>query len=117
MSGNSIHDGGLFRVWIAAYRRWTPRRWNDMPRSAEAIEPADERCLNAVEARDVIEGFNRGMLARSRRRSDERAFDRRWAVAVPVVVRIEGDARRGRAIKPQAPVRLFAARKKRRLAS
>jgi hypothetical protein len=82
-----------FRVWITTYRRWRPRHWNDVPPAVEAVEPADDRCLNAADARQFIEGFNRRMLERR---------DPHWAVAVPVVVRIDGDPRRGRTLRTPA---------------
>jgi hypothetical protein len=78
----------LFRIWLAEYAGRRPQHWFDVPRQARALERADERCLSAAAAREFLEGFNR-----------VRRNDRLWAVAVPVVVRIDGEPRRGRPIR------------------
>ena len=77
-------DPDLFRIWLAEYAGRRPRRWFDVPRTARAVEPADERCVTEAAARKFLEGFNR-----------VRRADRLWAVAVPVVVRISGEPKRG----------------------
>jgi hypothetical protein len=81
-------EKGLFRVWLAQYEGPRPRRWSEVPRRAQAVEPADDRCVTEAAAREFVEGFNR-----VRRR------DRLWAVAVPVVVRIDGEPRPGASLR------------------
>ncbi len=72
----------LFRVWIARYDDWRPGRWDDVPPQARAVEPAVPECLTIDAAAQVIEGFNSGMLCDT---------GKRWAVAVAVNLRYEGD--------------------------
>jgi len=84
----------LFRVWIAAYEGRRPRRWSDVPQGARAVEPADERFVTAAAAEQFLEGFNRGALRRQ---------DRLWAVAVPVIVRVDGEPRRGMPLRIRRP--------------
>ncbi len=88
-SPGSEHEP-LFRVWIADYRDWLPRRWNEVPPVAVALEPAEAGCLAAEQARQFLQGFNRRMLAEAKPL---------WAVALPVCVQYEGDASPGEAVR------------------
>jgi hypothetical protein len=72
----------LFRLWIASYADWRPARWNEAPPRATALEPVADAAYSASEAALFLEGFNSAML------TSERPL---WAVAVPVVLRYEGD--------------------------
>ncbi|HTU24138.1 MAG TPA: hypothetical protein VMF30_01995 [Pirellulales bacterium] len=83
-----------YRIWIASYDDWHPADWHDVPPRAIALEPADLVALSAHQARSFLEGFNREMLQRQRRRQQQRL----WAVAVPVIVRFEGDPQPGEAV-------------------
>jgi hypothetical protein len=56
------------------------------------LEPAEADALSAAEARAFLEGFNGHMLRQAKRL---------WAVAVPVVVGYEGDARKSESIAGQ----------------
>lgn len=76
----------LFRLWITSYADWQPRRWNEAPPVALAIEPADSETHSALEAQCFLEGFNSQMLACDRGL---------WAVAIPVELRYEGDPQPG----------------------
>lgn len=84
-------ERGLYRVWLAEYEGRRPRRCCAVPRKARAVEPAEPHCVTAAAAREFVEGFNR-----------VRRSDRLWAVAVPVVVRIEGEPRRGAVLAKSA---------------
>ncbi|HEX4143881.1 MAG TPA: hypothetical protein VHY91_10135 [Pirellulales bacterium] len=95
-----------FRIWIAGYDDWQPTDWRDVPPRAIAREPAEALVLSAAQAESFVEGFNREMLrkqSRDGRGLDGNALDgnaldgekRLWAVAVPVVVRYEGDPHPG----------------------
>jgi hypothetical protein len=76
-----------FRVWLATYDEyWRPEAWHELPPVATAFEPAADRLYNEAEAGAFVEGFNRSMLAEPRQL---------WAVAVPVTVRLDGDAHPG----------------------
>src|SRR5262245_20128777 len=83
-------EGVFYRVWIGRYSRWCPSRWSDVPPQAEAVEPVDSRILGRDEARQVVEGFNRRML---------HGEDCRWAIAVPVRIRIDGEPRPGQTFR------------------
>ena len=84
------HTGQLlFRVWIADYCDWSPARWDELPPAAVALEPAEEGCLALEKARVYVEGFNAQMLAESKPR---------WAVAIPVSGRFEGDPQPGQPV-------------------
>jgi hypothetical protein len=83
----------LFRLWIARYERWQPGRWNDVPPQATALELVDDVAYSAAEAALFLQGFNSAILGSVRPI---------WAVAVPVELRYEGDAR------PGEPVQGFA---------
>ncbi len=75
--------GQLYRLWISRYDpSWCPNRWDDLPPRAWAIEPALEGTFDLKQADAFLEGFNRAMLDDPQRR---------WAIAVPVTVRYEGD--------------------------
>jgi hypothetical protein len=88
-----LHGGErVFRLWIATYADWKPARWSDLPPRATAVEPVEEATYSADEAALFLEGFNSAML------ECDRPI---WAVAVPIVIRYEGDA------VPGAPVRGF----------
>jgi hypothetical protein len=82
----------LFRIWITQFERWQPRSWQDLPREAVALELAEQGCFTAIDALAYVEGHNSAALARR---------DRRWAVAVPVVLAYEGDPAPGDKIFPQ----------------
>lgn len=75
-----------YRLWIVAFERWEPRRLDDVPPRAIAQELLVEEHLSADEARDFVLGFN-DLAAREGLR--------RWAIAVPVTLRFEGDLRPG----------------------
>jgi len=82
--------GRRFRVWIAGYDRWQPAGFAEVPPGAVALEPAEEGTMSAAQATAYVEAFNRAALARQRKI---------WAVALPVVVRYEGDLRPGEKIE------------------
>jgi hypothetical protein len=81
-----------FRIWITRFSSWQPRSWRDLPPEAVAIELAEVGCFSATEAVAYIEGHNTAAIGRR---------DRRWAVAVPVVLAYEGDPQPGDVIFPQ----------------
>ena len=82
----------LFHIWITSFTRWQPRSWRDLPQEAVAIELAEPGCFTAADALAYIEGHNCAALGRR---------DRRWAVAVAVVLAYEGDPRPGELIFPR----------------
>jgi hypothetical protein len=87
--GQTAADGGRtkgFRVWLAACGSWQPRGPRDQPPEAVALEPAEEAVLSARQAACYVKAFNRAARARGLRVC---------AVALPVVVRYEGDLRPG----------------------
>jgi len=71
-----------YRVWITASGDWQPNDPHDIPPDATALEPAEEGVFPARRAARYVTAFNRTALARGLRV---------WAVALPVVVRYEGD--------------------------
>jgi hypothetical protein len=75
-----------FRLWIASYIDWRPSSWNQIPPRATAIEPVEDGLYSAQEAALFLEGFNSAMLV------EQKPI---WAVAVPITIRFEGDARPG----------------------
>lgn len=79
-----------FRLWIARYENWRPQRWNDAPPQATALELIEDSSFSEEEARLFLEGFNSQMLASDRPL---------WAVAVPVVLRYDGDPQPGEPIR------------------
>lgn len=72
----------LYRVWITRCDAWSPRSWNDMPPRMVAVEPAESAAMTSAEAAIYVAAYNRAMIALRRRR---------WAVAIPVWLRFEGD--------------------------
>ena len=74
------------RVWIVRYEGAAPAAWHDVPAGAVAIEPAEGRAMTARRASRYVEAFNRAAL---------RGTQKVWAVALPVTIRYEGDARPG----------------------
>jgi hypothetical protein len=80
----------LFRIWIATYADWRPGHWNDAPPRATALELVDDAAYSAEEAALFLQGFNTAML------EEDRPI---WAIAVPVVVRYEGDAQVGGCVR------------------
>jgi hypothetical protein len=64
--------------------------WGDVPAAFVAVELAEEECFTAQDAAAYLEGFNGRMLQRSRGR---------WAVAVPVAVRYDGDVAPGQKVR------------------
>jgi hypothetical protein len=78
--------GQMFRLWIATYDNWTPARWNNAPPMAVALEPVEDALYSASEAAMFLEGFNESMLE-----CDKPI----WAIAIPVTLRLEGDAHCG----------------------
>jgi hypothetical protein len=95
LSGNAAtadtmrESPSAFRLWIARYDNWRPERWNDAPPQATALELIEDSSFSEEEARLFLEGFNSQMLAADRPL---------WAVAVPVVLRYDGDPRPGELI-------------------
>ena len=83
---NSSRSPQMFRLWIATYADWRPERWNQTPPCARALEPVEDGLYSAEEAVLFLEGFNSAMLG---------SRQPLWAVAVPITVRYEGDARPG----------------------
>ncbi len=63
-------------VWIVDRGDWQPTDALDVPPRLLAIEPAEERCLSALEAEAYISGFNQQALA---------THLPYWAVRVPLV--------------------------------
>ncbi|MBI2826696.1 MAG: hypothetical protein HYX69_18650 [Planctomycetia bacterium] len=87
------HEGAeYFRVWIADCPAWEPRSWRDLPRQALAVEVAEPACLSADDALAYVQGHNTAALAHK---------DRRWAVAIPVVIVYEGEPAEGDVIFPR----------------
>lgn len=79
-----------FRVWITRYDDWQPRSLLDRPPRAIAVEPAEKGTMTARQAAAYVEAFNRAAFESGRRV---------WALAVPVVVRYEGEPRAGDAVE------------------
>jgi hypothetical protein len=75
-----------YRVWIVQYEGERPDRWSDVPPGAVAIEPAEPGTLCICKARRYVEAFNRATWEGPRPR---------WAVAVPVELRYQGDLEPG----------------------
>jgi hypothetical protein len=93
MSQGSVDKQQLYRLWIAKYSDWRPTRWNQSPPQAVALELARDAPASAEEAAHFLEGFNNVRLE-----SQEPV----WAIAIPVTVRYEGDARPGLSISAPA---------------
>jgi hypothetical protein len=86
------HAARRYRVWIVRSRR-PPENWRQLPAAAAAVEPAEQRSMNARRARVYVEAFN-GVSS---------AADRdHWAVAVPVRLRYDGDLPPGEIIAQRA---------------
>jgi hypothetical protein len=91
---NARHGGqAMFRVWAAEYAGWRPSHATDVPPLARAIEPIEENCLSADEARAMVESFNQQMLSQP---------DQVWAVAVEVSIRYDGDPEPGETVQGHA---------------
>ena len=78
------------RVWIVQYGEFVPCGWHDVPPGAIAIEPAEGHAMTPVQAWRYVEAFNRAALGGPRKV---------WAVALPVTIRYEGDARPGEPLR------------------
>jgi hypothetical protein len=78
--------GIRYRVWIVRYEGWQPDSWCDVPPGAIAVEPAERKTMSILRARRYVEAFNR--VAQEGRQ-------KKWAVALPVTIRYEGDPRPG----------------------
>ena len=87
----------VYRLWISRYDGWAPNRWDDIPPEAVALEPAIDGVYSSAQAAAFVEGFNTEML---------RDAQRRWAIAIPVTVRYDGDLEPGqRFVNPQTQQR------------
>ncbi len=75
-----------FRVWIGACSNWQRQGDHDHPSEVTAVEPAEEGILSKAQAARYVRAFNR--TARQRGLGV-------WAVALPVVVRYDGDLQPG----------------------
>jgi hypothetical protein len=82
-----------YRVWIATYGGGQPVDRRDAPPDAVAVEPAEEGTFSAREAARYVEVFNRAAAARA-----AAGGPRVWAVALPVVIRYQGDLQPGRPV-------------------
>ena len=78
-----------FRVWIVQYDHWQPSSHHDIPVEAIVLEPAEYGSMPRGEAALYVESFNRTALEGGRKI---------WAVAIPVVLRYEGDPQPGETI-------------------
>jgi hypothetical protein len=78
------------RVWIVRYGEFVPTGWHDVPPGAVAIEPAEGHAMTARQARRYVEAFNRAALG---------GAQKVWAVALPVMIRYDGDPRPGEALR------------------
>jgi hypothetical protein len=83
----------LFRLWLATYTDWRPLHWHDVPPLATALELVADETYSAGDARVFVEGFNSEMLEMERQL---------WVVAIPVALRLEGDARPGDRVRGHA---------------
>ncbi len=88
-----------FRIWITRCSGWQPQSWRDIPDEAVVVELAEHGAFNSVEALAYVEGHNSAAIGRR---------DCRWAVAVPVVLRYEGDPQPGQRIFPRQLARATA---------
>jgi hypothetical protein len=84
------------RVWIVRYEGIRPTSWHDVPAGAVAIEPAEGQAMTVRRARRYVEAFNRSALG---------GTQKVWAVAVPVMIRYEGDALPGEPLSIRGAVR------------
>jgi len=92
MTITNVSTSNLFRIWITRYTRWEPRSWRDLPSEAITVELAEPGCFGPAESLAYIEGHNTAAMGRR---------DRRWAVAVPIVLAYTGDPSPGDVIFPQ----------------
>lgn len=91
IAGRGDHSHAAKAAWWGHdFVDWHPARWNEAPPRATALEPLVDAAYSATEAALFLEGFNSAML------TSDRPL---WAVAVPVVLRFEGDARPGAAVQ------------------
>ena len=89
----------LYRIWIAGYDDWQPTAWHDVPPRAVTVEPAEASALSAAQAQSFLEGFNTEMLHSLVVHGQMvHGAKRLWAVALPVVVRWEGDVQAGETV-------------------
>ena len=84
-----------FRLWLVQCDiHWNPARWDEVPRHALALEPVvdaapsptGDGCVSADQAAAYLEAFNQAMIADRQRR---------WAVALPVEIRYDGEPTQG----------------------
>jgi hypothetical protein len=93
MACHHLTRGNRFRVWIVAYEGTAPTDWRNVPRGAIAVAPAERCTMSARRAGVYVEAFNRAAVA---------GPAKRWAVALPVNVRYEGEPESGQPIKAGA---------------
>jgi len=89
MTCHHLVGGDRFRVWIVAYEGAAPTDWCSLPPGAIAVTPAERGTMSARRAGVYVEAFNRAAVA---------GPAKRWAVALPVSVRYEGEPERGQPI-------------------
>ena len=82
-----------YRVWIATISDWRPRVCTDVPLAAVALEPAEEGTMSARKAARYVQAFNRAVLG---------GTPKVWAIALPVVIRYDGDPVPGQRFVPLA---------------
>lgn len=89
MTQNRIAPPRWFRVWIARFENWAPTDWSEAPPRATVIELVEDDYFSAEHATALVEGFNTNALLLK---------ERRWAIAVPVELRFQGDLRVGETV-------------------
>ena len=92
MTMTNTATSDLYSIWITRFVRWHPDSWRDLPQEAVALELAEPGYFSAADALAYLEGHNTAALGRR---------DRRWAVAVPVVLAYSGDPQPGDTIFPR----------------
>jgi len=84
-----------FRLWLVQCDiHWNPARWDEVPSHALALEPVvdaapapqGDGCVSADQAAAYLEAFNQAMIV---------GHQRRWAVALPVEIRYDGEPTQG----------------------
>lgn len=90
MSNSISNPSRRYRLWIARVGQERPRHWGAAPARATALHLVDDGLYSADEAALFLEGFNG---------CREPLDPSLWAVAVPVQVCYEGDARSGQVIR------------------
>ena len=84
-----------YRLWLVQCDiHWNPTRWDEVPSHALALEPVvdaalspvGDGCVSADQAAAYLEAFNQAMIA---------GDQRRWAVALPVEIRYDGEPSQG----------------------